>query len=630
MNALSVLLIALHWCVVASSVALRRVCRNRSYRLSTSRRYPPNEGPSDELQSSEVDFQRFAGLRMLEIGGPTHGVPFYDVVAAADNVAYENHFTHFHQAATDATGRQLGSDFDGSPYIVNHAKLGKIYKRHGANLSEFADGSYDIVFASHVLEHFVDPLLALHEWDRVLAPGGYLILNLPWAPATMDKLVAPATMQELMHLHKSGASEDDAFLRNRLDMWLRLFPEFVPGAGWPNNAKAAGGETVLEKRRSHHWNKIVSLCRGDVSQSCSDPAVNEGLWHWHVWDFDLLQEVVGDCLAYNILNMQRVHPFHQFVFAQKPLTAPRLGAGGPVALRDLRAAATRRAAATSFAEALRRDGYALVHIDRDDAFARLLADVVAAQRMGCWSEPRGGPLRTTVNVFDGGKELGKPACWPHDDYGPLKALHRAWGSLASFLLDRLAEAHEAAVTGAGAWLHAAVADIAGKQKLLRSTVLRGRSSQDKEGKWAIQQHQDASWLTLLAEAGAEGLLEGLEVLQNSGIGRPLEARRWLAVDPFEGYDLIVFAGAQLSAATKGYFPAWCHRVRRPTRQRHRFSWSFIYPTNICQYFEKWSKSLTSCTFEWQPGFSFPPSACDEFGQRFTRAGSVEVQEAALP
>jgi SAM-dependent methyltransferase len=43
----------------------------------------------------------------------------------------------------------------------------------------FADGAFDTVFCSQVLEHVPEPWLALAEFRRVLKPGGHLILTVP-------------------------------------------------------------------------------------------------------------------------------------------------------------------------------------------------------------------------------------------------------------------------------------------------------------------------------------------------------------------------------------------------------------------------------------------------------------------
>ncbi|MBJ6107444.1 class I SAM-dependent methyltransferase [Hymenobacter sp. BT523] len=44
---------------------------------------------------------------------------------------------------------------------------------------EFADARFDVVVASDVLEHIEDEARALHEWTRVLKPGGQLLVFVP-------------------------------------------------------------------------------------------------------------------------------------------------------------------------------------------------------------------------------------------------------------------------------------------------------------------------------------------------------------------------------------------------------------------------------------------------------------------
>ena len=50
------------------------------------------------------------------------------------------------------------------------------------DLSRFADGSFSEIYASHVVEHldYKDELAAtLKEWQRVMAPGGRLMISVP-------------------------------------------------------------------------------------------------------------------------------------------------------------------------------------------------------------------------------------------------------------------------------------------------------------------------------------------------------------------------------------------------------------------------------------------------------------------
>lgn len=43
----------------------------------------------------------------------------------------------------------------------------------------FADGSFDEIFASHILEHLDRPFAVMKEFHRLLAPGGKLIIKVP-------------------------------------------------------------------------------------------------------------------------------------------------------------------------------------------------------------------------------------------------------------------------------------------------------------------------------------------------------------------------------------------------------------------------------------------------------------------
>ncbi len=46
------------------------------------------------------------------------------------------------------------------------------------------DGSFDAVMCTEVLEHVPDPVAALKELNRVLRPGGYLLITAPFASIT--------------------------------------------------------------------------------------------------------------------------------------------------------------------------------------------------------------------------------------------------------------------------------------------------------------------------------------------------------------------------------------------------------------------------------------------------------------
>lgn len=66
----------------------------------------------------------------------------------------------------------------------------------------FANGSFDVLLCTEVLEHVADPIDLIREMHRVLAPGGFAIVTIPWSarfhyqpfdyyrytPSTLEKL----------------------------------------------------------------------------------------------------------------------------------------------------------------------------------------------------------------------------------------------------------------------------------------------------------------------------------------------------------------------------------------------------------------------------------------------------------
>jgi SAM-dependent methyltransferase len=64
----------------------------------------------------------------------------------------------------------------------------------------FMDDSVDFIFASHVLEHFPDPLRALKEWLRVARK--YVVLVVPHRDRTFDRDRELTSVDELLRRHE--------------------------------------------------------------------------------------------------------------------------------------------------------------------------------------------------------------------------------------------------------------------------------------------------------------------------------------------------------------------------------------------------------------------------------------------
>jgi len=72
-----------------------------------------------------------------------------------------------------------GIDLSENAVKACHARgLGNVFRRPGA-LTGFPDSHFDLVIASDVLEHITDERAALQEWNRILRPGGCIIVFVP-------------------------------------------------------------------------------------------------------------------------------------------------------------------------------------------------------------------------------------------------------------------------------------------------------------------------------------------------------------------------------------------------------------------------------------------------------------------
>jgi SAM-dependent methyltransferase len=66
-----------------------------------------------------------------------------------------------------------------APSLVSHPKVTAVEGTLPEALAKFDDGSLDVVMCTSVLEHLWEPLEALREFRRLLAPGGTCLLNVP-------------------------------------------------------------------------------------------------------------------------------------------------------------------------------------------------------------------------------------------------------------------------------------------------------------------------------------------------------------------------------------------------------------------------------------------------------------------
>jgi SAM-dependent methyltransferase len=88
----------------------------------------------------------------------------------------ENWFNQY--APPESVGIDIGCQED--PLYEHYRKWDLILGDGDATFMEgVADNSYQVVYSSHILEHVNDPITAIKNWYRILAPGGNLIILVP-------------------------------------------------------------------------------------------------------------------------------------------------------------------------------------------------------------------------------------------------------------------------------------------------------------------------------------------------------------------------------------------------------------------------------------------------------------------
>ena len=213
----------------------------------------------------------------LEIGGPSavfrewyRPLPIYDKIACLDNCDF-------------ARSTTWASHTESSRYSSQKA-FGTTWFCEGSDLSSVEDSTYDFILSSHNLEHFANPVKALREWQRVVRPGGDLILVLPNYKKTFDHKRTPTPVSHMLEDFDRNTQEDD----------LTHLPEILSAHDLTMDP-AAGS---LEEFRQRSLNNFTNRCL-----------------HHHVFDEDNSRELLCQ-LGMEVLAVESALPFHIFLLAR--------------------------------------------------------------------------------------------------------------------------------------------------------------------------------------------------------------------------------------------------------------------------------------------------------------------------
>jgi predicted SAM-dependent methyltransferase len=68
---------------------------------------------------------------------------------------------------------------DGADPICSHAEMHDKDICDATTMEAYEDNSFDTVYASHILEHLVDPIKAIENWLRICKHKGTVIISIP-------------------------------------------------------------------------------------------------------------------------------------------------------------------------------------------------------------------------------------------------------------------------------------------------------------------------------------------------------------------------------------------------------------------------------------------------------------------
>jgi predicted SAM-dependent methyltransferase len=219
----------------------------------------------------------FNNKKGIEIGGPTQffsdGLPIYPVVDSLDGCNFKSQ-TIWEGAIQTGFTYNFGGRKNGFQYICEASELTEVPSNH-----------YDFLLASHCLEHCANVLKTVREWQRVVKPGGIILLILPDKQYTFDHKRQVTTYRHLQ----------DDFDKNIGEKDLTHLEEILSLHDLSRDIQAGDFENFKNRSLENFDNRCL---------------------HHHVFDFSLLTEIfVG--LDIKILQKKWAPPYHQIIIGTK-------------------------------------------------------------------------------------------------------------------------------------------------------------------------------------------------------------------------------------------------------------------------------------------------------------------------
>lgn len=137
-------------------------------------------GYSGDVQGYAADFRRWM---QAEIEGLSRDASILEV--GCGDASFTKNLAEYSGDVTaiDLSAAQIELNARAYPEI-------KFLQHDVAERFPFADDTFDVIWCSEVLEHLFDPAFALQEIHRVMAPGGLLLVTVPYHGLFKNVLIA--------------------------------------------------------------------------------------------------------------------------------------------------------------------------------------------------------------------------------------------------------------------------------------------------------------------------------------------------------------------------------------------------------------------------------------------------------
>lgn len=212
----------------------------------------------------------------IEIGGPSsvfrqiYNLPIYSHVLSLDNCDFMQNTTWASHTAS---------------YCFSARKAcGKTYFCEGSDLREISDNQYDFLLSSHNLEHMANPIKGLKEWQRIVKPGGHLVIVLPHYARTFDHQREPTSIQHMKEDYERNVGENDI-----------THVEEICAARCLDSG--SGSDEDLKNLLLNNF--------------------NHRMMHHHVFDESNSKDLL-ETIGFKVLAVETQLPFHIYLVAQTP------------------------------------------------------------------------------------------------------------------------------------------------------------------------------------------------------------------------------------------------------------------------------------------------------------------------